>query len=342
MKLYNRDAKGAIREWSIDIEGQELVIRFGQQGGVIQEKREYIPCGKASRSLEEQMYLQMASRINKQKDKGYQETVPQVVTNTLGFQKPMLALREERVKNVPYSNGVYIQRKYDGHRCLVTRDGDTLTAYSRNGKRITTIEHILSGINIPNGCTLDGELYVHGRKLQNISSMVKRVQPDNELLEYHVYDIIDPRDYNTRLTILDEYVPQLLVPTEIVYDRKDAIDLFAEFRAEGYEGAIVRIPSVGYEAGKRSKSLLKIKETFDAEYPVIRIEESKDAWAILVCRMESGKTFKVSAPGVLLEKRLVWEKRHEYIGRTVTVEWYGITEEGIPFHPVALRWKEHI
>ena len=52
--LYMKDNKGALRLWGISYDGEDIVIRHGQVGGSIQEQREFVPYGKASRSLEDQ------------------------------------------------------------------------------------------------------------------------------------------------------------------------------------------------------------------------------------------------------------------------------------------------
>ena len=44
--------------------------------------------------------------------------------------------------------------------------------------------------HLPEDMELDGELYVHGKKLQEITSLAKRFRvPDSTVLTYQVYDV---------------------------------------------------------------------------------------------------------------------------------------------------------
>ena len=109
----------------------------------------------------------------------------------------------------------------------------------------------------------------------------------------------------------------------------------------GYEGLILRQGEFGYEAGKRSASLIKVKQWLDEEFRVIEIYPSKDGWAVLLCITDKGRIFRVSAPGTMQEKTKVLLETYKYIGEWVNVEFYDWTNDGIPFHPVARYWRSH-
>jgi hypothetical protein len=96
-----------------------------------------------------------------------------------------------------------------------------------------------------------------------------------------------------------------------------------------------------YEDGKRSKSLLKIKSVQDSEFIVIDIERAKDlSMAILICKTNYGKEFRVSAPGTIEQKVHALYFKDSYVGKYVRVEYQNLTIDGIPFHPVATNWVE--
>lgn len=342
--LYLRDNKGALRKWSIYTEEHGLVIEHGLVDGATQTKYEYIPEGKVKRTLEQQIELQKQSRISKMLDKGYiydiDEAMAQQPRNRLGFVKPMLAQRIENV-TVDYSNA-YVQRKYDGNRCMITHNGSQVVAYSRNGKLINTIPHILESIELLPGDTLDGELYCHGETLQTIVSWVKRLQDGSQYLKFMAYDYVCDKPFTERLELLLQ-VPHLpsvceIAPTYAVGSTDDVINHFELFRNEGYEGAMVRWGNAPYEDGKRSKSLVKVKEWLDAEFSVVNITASRDGWAVLTCKMPSGKTFDVSAPGTMDERTYVLENAAKYIGMKVKINYAYLTADGVPFHPVAIYW----
>lgn len=344
--LYNRDNTGNIREWSIERDGFDIVIKHGTMGGAMQEKREEVLEGRASRSVDEQIMLMMASRISRQRDKGYVNSLDKVgskAVNTLGLPKPMLAQPLKKVRNIRYDDA-FLQYKYDGNRCMIKKAGHVAIAYSRNGKVIDTIDHIISELaeHMNDGEIFDGELYCHGHPLQTIVSWVKRKQENTLKIKYHIYDVVSDKPYKDRFARLESVCKGLsfeVVPTVRVEGDEAVQSFFRAARANKYEGAILRWGGAGYEDGKRSKSLIKIKEWEDDEFKVIDILPSKDGWARLVCVTKDNITFNVTAPGSIEEKYYVYEFRNDFIGKTVRVEYAFMTNDGVPFHPVATMWR---
>lgn len=350
--LYKQDVSGAIRVWEGHgfIEGDQGIIdiKYGQLDGAMQTQTEYINEGKASRTLKEQVMSRLASRVGKRRDQGYvnslEEARSKKPTNQLNLKRPMLA---QKFKGV-LPDEFYLQYKYDGNRCLIHNSGSELIAYTRAGKRNANLEHILNDVNIPVGCTLDGELYCHNTPLQTIRSWVSRKQEDTKKLKYMVYDIISDKSYSKRLEALKSFT----LGDSISLAKTRRIDrntleleggissLLAKARDKGYEGLIARIDGYGYEDSKRSKSLIKIKAWLDGEFQVIDILTSADGWAILVCMTDKG-TFKVSCPGDMQFKTEVRLNKEEYIGKMVTVEFANLTNSGLPFHPVAIAFREN-
>ena len=348
--LYIKDNTGKLREWAIHFDGDDIVIRHGQVGGSMQYQTEFVAEGKAARSLEEQIDSRIQSRINKQLDKGYVYSANEAEmmarpTNQLGLPKPMLAHKLKDVKRINYE-GAVAQPKFDGNRCLIYCEDGINKAYSRNGKPITAIRHILRDIQLEEGMILDGELYCHGKSLQTIVSWIKREQPDTALLKYHLYDVVIPGLAYKYRSQLIRTLPkgESISPVygESVGSHEALLKAFRRFREQGYEGAILRWGDFGYEDGRRSKSLVKVKEWHDEEFTVVDIHESADGWAVLECMLPNSTTFRVSAPGGIYDKIRILECREDYIGREVTVEFADFTEAGKPFHPVAIRFREEV
>ena len=344
--LYIKDNKGTTRVWKIEPIQMGLKISHGILNGAMQSKIEYIDEGLAARSIDQQRESRMNSRINRQMDKGYVEDLAFAINNrpvnSLGLLKPMLAQRFDKVRNVDMVNS-FVQPKYNGHRCLVNKKNGVLTAYSRNGKPITSISHILENLFVEEGDTLDGELYCHGVPLQTISSWVKREQPNTKKLVYIVYDIIKDIPFWARLAILERTIVYngtcKLSYTDKISDMISIKATLKESIANGFEGLIIRQGDFGYEDGKRSRSLIKVKQCFDDEFPVVDILESKDGWARLVLELPNGRTVMCSAPGTIEEKTEVWDNRDDYIGKWVTLEYFELTNDDIPFHPTATMWR---
>ena len=360
--LYKTDANDQIRVWSIIAENNILIIAHGVLNGTMQVATEAVELNKSGRDIDQQVTLAIQSRINKQRDKGYcgsiEEALDSKGLNASKLLRPMLAQKFRDVKNIDFTN-CFVQYKYNGHRCLVTKQNGKLIAYSRNGKPITSIDHILKDLQwLPEGYTLDGELYLHGTPLQTISSLVRKSQPDSKKLVYVVYDLVTPnvnysqRNSWLRANVLAEAKSSgviVLAPTSKFEDSKTPIGIQLHHAiADGYEGLILRHGNTGYESGKRSQSLVKVKQVLDAEFCIVGVSQSADGWAIFECYKRPGvlaylrdnDTFRVSAMGTMQDKHDAWSNRNDFIGKMLTVEFFEWTVDGKPFHPVAISIRD--
>jgi DNA ligase-1 len=324
-------------------------------GGALQTQTEDVPAGLAGRTLKEQLVSRVKSRINKQLDKGYKKSLEEAHslrgTDASGNIKPMLAQPIKRISFIDWSSA-FTQPKYDGHRMLVEVQDGQARAWSRLGKPIVSVPHILEPLSkLPSGTILDGELYHHGTPLQTIASWVKRNQSDSRNLVYIIFDYV----YNSpfieryraihmalRSRVLDDH-PHIKVAETGKIDNVEFIGPnLRNCIDRGYEGIIIRHGMTGYEIGARSRSLVKVKEMFDGEFKCIDVKESKDGWGVLTCIDDEDRKFGVSAPGTIEEKKEVLYNADNYIGKMLTVEYSQLTKDGKPFHPVAIRWREDI
>lgn len=354
-KLYRRNSLG-IGTWRIYYDpapSPRLVYAHAiTMGGSEVVHHDLVTTNQSGRNIEQQAELEMASRISRMLDKGYKHSVEEAQagsTNQMGFINPMLALPLNRAVNVSvgFSNPAHVQPKLDGHRCLITNFDGEIVAYSRKGKPITSIPHILRDFSwLGDGRTVDGELYIHGMPLQAISSLIKRNQLDSAKLRFHWYDFVSVLPFSGRWANMLNAVSKVsmpsvdLVETTCVTSIGLVFELFAKHRSQGYEGSMLRLDGSGYEDNKRSRSLLKVKEREDCEVTVVGAVPSKDGWAILRVRMDNGIEFDTSAPGSVPEKTEVMKNIASYIGRRLTIEYAMLTNDGVPFHAVATRWHE--
>lgn len=358
--LYSRDQHSNIRFWSIegfttnDEGGFEigiLVMKYGTVGGEVTEREEVIEEGKAARTLIEQIQSRVNSRMDKKMQTGYVHSIEDARSNKrvnkLGLERPMTAVKyKDMMHRIDWNDGVWIQRKYNGYRCLITNIGGEIIAYSRNGLRMENIQHIIDAVKdiIPDGATLDGELYCHGHSFQTISSWIKKNQPETVKIQYIIYDAMIPARYTMRWKFLVELLgqdvledrPFNMAETEMIYSDSVMNKMVTKFIKEGYEGGMLRTDECDtYQDGKKSKSLIKAKRFIDAEFRISRITESKEGWAILHCIADNGKEFAASAPGNMYEKEQIFKNKEKYIGQYANVEYAELTKEGKPFHAVA-------
>lgn len=230
---------------------------------------------------------------------------------------PMLAKVLDNDK--PPAEQIFIQRKYNGVRAVATLDfvqpADAATApvvlYSRSRHTFPGFGYIRDELapmlrfvweKHQRHLYLDGEIYLHGASLQDISGVARRAghvdiiesviasglaQP----LNYMVYDCFDPArpelKFSERLAELQELFGEWdtefvkLVPTT-AGDIDSANDEFKKYIDEGYEGAIIRhdAPYVYSYNNLRSSKLLKLKPTLDEEFRVVGWERATKGKAV--------------------------------------------------------------
>mgnify|MGYP002623426626 CR=1 FL=1 len=270
--------------------------------------------------------------------------------------KPMLAYKVGK-KEVDWSEGVFIQPKLDGVRCIFTKDG----AFSRTGKQFKNVAHLEYDLTDffrknPN-IVLDGELYNHALKddFEKIISLVRKTKPTEDdrrdaqhLVQYHVYDVIaGSSNYDKRFNWLRNNLPIARTMTLIKNTSVDSYDeakvLHDIHLAQGYEGSILRL-NKPYEQ-KRSYNLQKFKDFHDTEATITGYEEGKgkrqgtlgkflmtdDEGIQFGCPPGKGYTYKD------LENMLL--NIHDYIGQRATFTYFQRTQAGSYRHPLfkALR-----
>lgn len=185
-KLFGLEKNGDYKTWEIQAYfnheepdlGAAITISHGKEGGTQTKKHEIIENGKQGRSAYEQAVFQAKARIKKQIDKGYRETKEEL--NDLPL-LPMLASDYNKVGH-RIKFPCFTSVKYDGVRCLAIKHCGEVRLESRTGQPYF-VPHIQEHLNtiMSDGQSLDGELYLHGYELQDITSAVKREDPDKEI-----------------------------------------------------------------------------------------------------------------------------------------------------------------
>ncbi|QNR53829.1 DNA ligase [Pseudomonas phage phiK7A1] len=180
--LYGLDKKGGFKEWTIETDAQGLLtVRHGKEGGKLQVKSEVVKVknvGRANETTPEQQAENEAlGRIKKQQDKGYRENKEDLTALPV---LPMLASDYNKVGHRIWEKGqgVYGSDKLDGVRCLAKKQDGIVVLESRTGQPYD-LPHVVEELQqtMADGETWDGELYLHGYALQDITSAVKRTDP---------------------------------------------------------------------------------------------------------------------------------------------------------------------
>lgn len=359
--LYKRGTKGEVRVWSMEL-GQNGTY-FGHRvvSGIIDGKKTesgWTVCepknvGRSNETTEEeQARAEIAALYVRKKDRGCFENVADI--DDVAFTKPMLATDWDKVKaKVDVSNGVVIQPKLDGIRCIARADG----LWTRTGKPIVSCDHIFEALepffSENPDMILDGELYNHVLRedFNTITSVVRKAKPKPEdiekaakLIQYHVYDMVEDAESGVRAKAVQVAVEGMPPCIQLVESRAvdsiEAIDAaYGEWIEAGYEGQMIRLPGVSYEH-KRSKALLKRKDFLSEEFSVIRTEEGKGNWAGMVKRfvfaLPDGRECGAGVRGTQQELRELLES-----GLTpdwATVRFFTPTPDGMPRFPVVVDY----
>ena len=355
--LWSKDSKGGVRTWEVWAEGDTIVTMYGAEEGEKQFSRKRCAgknIGKANETTpEQQAQLEIQSMVSKQLRKKYCESRSEALKFRL---KPMLAHGWDKHKH-KLQWPADVQPKLDGYRCLAEIVDGEVVLHSRGGKTYY-LPHIAKAVKeiLPENIVLDGELYAEGVLFNTVASWIKRDQEDTPRVCFHVYDI-----YNKHVPGMSWQMRKLwlrslqarphplaikLVPTETVADETDALRVAAEHVANGCEGGIVRAHKATYKVGGRSDGLLKLKTFIDEEFEVLGAEEGRGKFsgcAIWICKTKPGSvkpSFKATPVGTFEERAAMWDARESFFGRQLTVKHFGISEDGRPRHPIALRFRD--
>ena len=259
--------------------------------------------------------------------------------NTIKF-RPMLA---KAGKKVELHEGDLVQPKLDGVRCVAMKgvNGD-IQLMSRTGKEFRGLKHIKNELkNSISNEILDGELYVHGARFEQIVSLAKNTSKNQTELEFHIFDVyLDNQSYMINgdrqmyIETLNVSPPVFIVDT--IRCTTESLDQIKKLHLkQGYEGSIVRRGELTYMQGKRS--LIKIKPMKDAEFVIkgYTCGTGKDKGAVVwQCETKDGKSFNVRPKGSLKERKKLFKHGRSYIGKLLTVQYQELTVNGIPRFPV--------
>lgn len=289
--LYGLNKAGGFKVWSIWTEDDKILLEHGKLGGKLQTKIETVKPKNIGRANEttpaEQAELEAKSKINKQMDKGYREDKESLEDLPL---LPMLAqdyLKQgHRIKYPCYESG-----KLDGVRCLAICSAEGVILKSRGGK-LYDVKHIIKEITekMVEGDIWDGELYIHGKYLEEIVSAVKKPNEMTKDVKFVIFDIVTDDKFVERLTQMDYLqLTNDWVNTEshiefldynIVKNEEEMKVAHKRHVSNGLEGVMLRNFDGEYESGKRSADLQKYKEFLDEEFPIVGVKEDKNGNAV--------------------------------------------------------------
>lgn len=267
--------------------------------------------------------------------------------------------------------------KFDGYRALL-KEG---AFYSRQGKPYSSPPWFTKCF--PDRF-IDGELWISREDFEKMGTVRKKVPVHSEWMEvsFQAYDLIDCEGgfderlkellkivkettkkwniYRKKLGKEDERFLTLKCPLRFVTQtpiksREHLQELYQKVIDQGGEGIMIKDPKSLYEAGKRSKYLLKIKPNFDEEGIVIGHKKGKgkytDHLGAFICKqlinhgpyssVDENKDHIFSISGMDDEVRNNYLETHP-VGTIITYQHSGKTGKGVPRFGRYLRKRDDI
>ena len=363
-------------EWHEPEHGYIIQRSYGQVNGkTTLSPKIIVDKTKQKRNWKEQYTLQFNSEVKKFLDKGYVE-VPEhpnnysetelseifgeVATNQAGIIKPMLAKQESKLTNRKILDKEWLcSRKIDGVRCLMYWDGEQVRTASRGGENydlatshIRENEELINFFKENPDIILDGELYRHGKTLQQISGAARMEKNayDCDWLQYWIYDCYiksnieapaqERIDFLTQVFTLfvDLDINDLfyLVSHEKVSGEDNIWKLHDKYVEEGFEGCVIRNPDRPYKPNGRTNDMIKFKNYKSEDFKVVGYElglrGSEDM--TFICELDDGRTFKAMPVGDrAIKEEYVENFESKYKGHFAECTYFNYSNDGIPTQP---------
>ncbi|SCV70186.1 BQ2448_1580 [Microbotryum intermedium] len=232
--------------------------------------------------------------------------------------------------------GYWMSEKLDGVRAYWDGHG---AMWSRNGKQFIGVTRSFLD-KLPREVSLDGEFWLGRDRFDEISGLVRRIEPDEEVwkaIKFMIFDIpsLSHLKFKDRHRALASFAspegPIAVVAQKECMSINHLYDELERVQAGAGEGLMLRAPGSKYE-GRRHKSLLKVKSFYDAEARVIGHEFGTGKYigvtGSLICEMESGRRFSVGS-GLSDAQR----SDPPPIGSIITYRFQNLTTSFIPRFP---------
>ena len=371
-------------EWHEPEHGYVIQRSYGQVGGkTTLSPKIVVDRTKQKRTWKEQYTLQFNSETKKFLDKGYvevekhpkeytldelQSIFGEVKTNQYGVIKPQLAKQADKVTNPKiFEKKWLISRKLDGVKALFYYKDGVIHTASRGGEDYdAATTHLREDLKLLKffethpTVILDGELFVRGKTLQQISGAARMEKNayDCDWLQYWVYDCYDSSDIDMiaseRYKFLEDKFANAhkfpiyrsnedesdasirLLGHEYVSGWDNMKKLHDEWVSAGFEGAVITDPSKPYKVGSRCNNLIKIKQYKSEDFTVLGyklgLRGSEDM--TFTCALEDGRTFEAMPVGDRATKAEYVENfDNKYRGHKAECTFFNYSDDGIPTQP---------
>ena len=206
---------------------------------------------------------------------------------------PMLATL---TRELPRSEGMLYEPKWDGFRCIVFRDGDEVELGSRNERPLTRyFPELVEALReqLPARCVVDGEIVIAGSAGLDFDALLQRIHPADSRVRmlaastpasFVAFDLLalDDRslvgapfsERRRELTSALAGVQGSVHVTPATDDPGVAADWFDRFEGAGLDGVVAKRPDVTYRQGERVMLKVKHERTADCVVAAFRWHKS--------------------------------------------------------------------
>ena len=339
-RLYKSTKTRAIQICDISVSGAVVSTTFGQLDGKLQTSTDTCSpknVGRAnSTTAEQQAILEAQSKFAKKVKSGYS----QELTSTPTVQLPQKVKTYQDNKHL-VSYSCYATPKYNGLNGTYWLLPDkTLKLTSRGGDELPPIPHleptILKMMEHFKTTCINGELYISGESLQNITSAVKKPKELSKSLEFIPFELpLVSAPYKDKVALLIKYIPIVYITREEMLEEFYAVTVEA-----GYEGVVIYNTDSIYQFNQRSSTVLKYKPVADAEYKILSYTTDRNGHPVFTCETHDGKQFKVKPKGTDEErKQIITNFDSQYKNNYYKIEYEMLSDSGIPLKPVGISLR---
>ena len=336
-RLYKPTKTGAIQICDISVSGAVVSTTFGQLDGKLQTSTDTCSpknVGRAnSTTAEQQAILEAQSKFAKKVKSGYS----QELTSTPTVQLPQKVKTYQDNKHL-VSYPCYATPKYNGLNGTYWLLPDkTLKLTSRGGDELPPIPHleptILKMMEHFKTTCINGELYISGESLQNITSAVKKPKELSKSLVFIPFELpLVSAPYKDKVSLLIKYIPIVHITREEMLEEFYTVTVEA-----GYEGIVIYNTDSIYQFNQRSSTVLKYKPVADAEYKILSYSTDRNGHPVFTCETQDGKQFKVKPKGTDEErKQIIANFDSQYKNNYYKIEHEMLSDSGIPLKGVGI------
>lgn len=250
----------------------------------------------------------------------------------LPLPSPLTPMLAKAATAVPEGDFLY-EPKWDGFRCILTRDGDHVELESRGSKPLTRYfpELVQAALHdLPAHCAYDGEIVVRsghaGAERLDWEALSQRIHPaasrvrmlsDTTPAEVIFFDalVVDgqglmDKPFRARRAALESSLADLpddsrFHVTRVTTDPTEATDWFTRFEGAGLDGVVAKPADSPYSPGKRTMIKIKHVRTADVVLLGYRVHKSGSGVGSLLVGLydDAGNLFPVGGISAFTMKR---------------------------------------